>query len=221
MKQVKRTYRAWCKSKNVDILDPDGFDRMDEDLQSKFFTEEEFEKGLMRSTISGEDCKYPGTNSNAFAVMRNTFGDTRDCDYTKVTKQQLKSASQAHITEVRRGARFISDLLFRQCIEHDHTKLENLDLFFRDFTSGFAQREWYNLHTKTERHHPKSFKHPDINLVDILEMMIDCCVAGVSRKGNFNKEEPDLELLKDAFNNTINLILDNIILVEEKENEDK
>jgi hypothetical protein len=44
------TIEDWSKKLGVQILDPDGFDRTDHDLYYRLFTEEEFRKGLQRST---------------------------------------------------------------------------------------------------------------------------------------------------------------------------
>jgi hypothetical protein len=48
----KYTIREWEKIKGVKILDPDGFDRKDPNLMERLFTEQEFNEGMMLSTVS-------------------------------------------------------------------------------------------------------------------------------------------------------------------------
>ena len=46
-----KTIGEWEKIFNVRIVDPDGFDRSDPKLRERKFTREEFEKGMMHSSI--------------------------------------------------------------------------------------------------------------------------------------------------------------------------
>jgi len=43
--------KEWEEIFELDILDPDGFDRTKKDLYCMCFTKEEFERGLLKSTI--------------------------------------------------------------------------------------------------------------------------------------------------------------------------
>jgi hypothetical protein len=57
----KKTIEEWEEIKQIKILDPDGFDRTDDKLYDRKFTEEEFDKGLMFSTVSLDNEGYhPG-----------------------------------------------------------------------------------------------------------------------------------------------------------------
>lgn len=49
--ETKRTLKDWSSLYEVEILDPDGFDRNDPYLYTRTFTEQEFNDGLIRSTI--------------------------------------------------------------------------------------------------------------------------------------------------------------------------
>ncbi len=51
MSELKKTIEEWSDIYGVYIFDPDGFDRSDPKLMERKFTEEEFKKGLWRSTI--------------------------------------------------------------------------------------------------------------------------------------------------------------------------
>jgi hypothetical protein len=48
---AKRTLNEWAKIKGIKILDADGFDRNDPDLFNKLFTEQEFDKGVLSSSV--------------------------------------------------------------------------------------------------------------------------------------------------------------------------
>ena len=52
MKKAKRrTICQWAKCFGIKVMDPDGFDRKDINLYSRYFTQAEFDKGIWRSTI--------------------------------------------------------------------------------------------------------------------------------------------------------------------------
>lgn len=70
------------------------------------------------------------------------------------------------------------------------------------------------MHIKKEKHHPTSYCHDDINLLDIIEMIVDCVCAGKARAGEVRTMEINDEILKKAFENTVKLI-DDITEVEE------
>ena len=84
------------------------------------------------------------------------------------------------------------------------------------FTSGkkdkdFKELPWWQLHM-TERHHLNDSVPEDVNLLDVLEMVIDCTVAGLARGGSADKIYPitiPQEVLNQAIDNTKQLIIDN------------
>lgn len=52
--EEKHTIKEWEIITGIEVLDPDGFDRTDQKLYERLFTREEFDKGLLRSTIIGK-----------------------------------------------------------------------------------------------------------------------------------------------------------------------
>jgi hypothetical protein len=48
--EERKTIKEWEPIFQVEIYDPDGFDRTDPDLYSRKFTREEFEQGMLMST---------------------------------------------------------------------------------------------------------------------------------------------------------------------------
>jgi hypothetical protein len=53
----KLTSEEWCKLKNVEIIDPDGWRNGDENSWTERITEEEFENRRSRSTVNYKPSK--------------------------------------------------------------------------------------------------------------------------------------------------------------------
>lgn len=106
---------------------------------------------------------------------------------------------------------------------HDYTKFKYFDEFAKDClerltTPEFKKRDWYNIHTTQERHHINARVPEDVNLFDVLEMIVDCIVAGKTRSGFVNKDFlniPD-EVLREAYWNTVDEITNHIIFDEDE-----
>ena len=146
--------------------------------------------------------------------------DTRSA-FGLVTKEELLKVSESHISDVQRVSKLIADLLVKQCSQHDHTKIEYLDDFYKDFSSGktgamFKDMGWFKKHL-TERHHLNDRCPEDVDLIDVLEMVIDCTVAGLARTGEVFPITISPDILQKAVDNTSKLIIDSV----EVEDEDK
>jgi hypothetical protein len=118
-------------------------------------------------------------------IRKSPTADTRTCDVTQVTKKQLLDSSRQHIADVALAMSFLSSKLFAAAAEHDYDKLTDIDGFYADFQTKFAQTGWWDNHRRIHRHHlgmddgvPK-----DVNLLDILEYIADCVMAGMARSG--------------------------------------
>jgi uncharacterized protein with von Willebrand factor type A (vWA) domain len=141
-------------------------------------------------------------------IKKSPTADTRTCDVTKVERQQLLDSSRQHIADVAKAMAFFSSKLFAAAAEHDYDKLTEIDWFYQDFRTKFEQTGWWDNHRKIHRHHlgnpdgvPK-----DVNLLDVLEYIADCVMAGMARSGEvYALEMPD-ELLREAFIGTIELL---------------
>lgn len=141
-------------------------------------------------------------------IKKSPTADTRTCDVTKVERQQLLDSSRQHIADVAKAMAFFSSKLFAAAAEHDYDKLTAIDWFYADFQTKFTQTGWWDNHRKIHRHHlgqpdgvPK-----DVNLLDILEYISDCVMAGMARSGEVYALEMSNELLHEAFLNTIDLL---------------
>ena len=153
-----------------------------------------------------------GIGKRKIKIERSQNADTRTCNFSKVTKEELLSSSILHIADVRHGMNFFSNMLVLAGTDHDTTKKSEINSFYKDFRTGFKRVEWWKMHQKTERHHLKdeNFVQEDVNLIDILEMITDGVMAGLARSGEYRKEEIPDGLLRKAFDNTIQLLLDNV-----------
>lgn len=147
-------------------------------------------------------------------IKKSATADTRTCDWSKVTKEQLKASSEQHIEDIKKGMEFFKRLLDEAGEKHDFDKLTELDNFHSDFLTGFKQTGWWDNHRKINRHHllQEDGIPADINLIDVLDMIIDCVMAGMGRTGSVYPLEISPELLKQAFDNTVELLKMEIVV---------
>jgi hypothetical protein len=145
-------------------------------------------------------------------IKKSPTADTRTCDWSKVTKEQLLESSKQHIDDIREGFWFFRGMLEEQAYRHDLSKITHIDDFHRNFATGFKEKDWWEYHQLVERHHFNESKYipEDINLIDILDQIIDGCMAGMARSGEYRQEHIDPELLMRAYRNTVNLLLKHI-----------
>jgi len=147
-------------------------------------------------------------NREPIKIKKSGTADTRTCDWSKVTKEQLLESSEQHRDDVAKGFEFLADMLVDQAYQHDHDKLSDIDGFHRDFITGFKRTEWWDNHRKVNRHHllQDDGVPEDVNLIDVLDMVIDCVMAGMGRSGSVYPLEIKAEVLMKAFQNTVDLL---------------
>jgi len=145
-------------------------------------------------------------------IKRSPTADSRTCDWTKVTKEQLLESSLQHISDVKKGFDFFAYMLQRQAALHDLSKISHIDDFHRNFATGFREKDWWEYHQSVERHHFKDEKYipEDVNLCDILDQIVDGVMAGMARSGIYRQESISEELLMRAYRNTVELLLSKI-----------
>lgn len=149
-------------------------------------------------------------------IKKSPTADTRTCDWSKVTKEELLNSSRQHKDDVSQGLGFFGGRLLVAAEHHDHDKISNIDGFHRDFQTGFKQTEWWDEHRKINRHHllQDDGVPDDVNLVDVLDMIVDCVMAGMARSGSVYPLEISDKILRDAFNNTIELLKSQVKVTE-------
>lgn len=147
-------------------------------------------------------------------IPKSQTADTRSCDYANVDKQTLLNSSYQHITDVRQGFDYFIDLMNKASDKHDHDKFTAIDQFHFDFLTGFKSTTWWDNHRKVNRHHilQDDGIPPDVNLIDVMEFIIDCVMAGMARTGVVYPLELKPELLQKAFDNTVELLKSQIVV---------
>jgi hypothetical protein len=141
-------------------------------------------------------------------IKPSPTADTRTCDFANVSKETLLESSKQHIWDVIQALQFFQGKLTIAAVRHDVDKLTDIDGFHADFITGFKQTGWWDRHRKLNRHHLNSEDgiREDVNLIDVLDFIADCVMAGMARSGSVYELKLSPELLERAFQNTVILL---------------
>jgi len=141
-------------------------------------------------------------------VDKSPTADTRTCDFANVTKETLRESSLQHIFDVAKGLMFFGETIHTAAAHHDTDKLSDIDGFHADFVTGFKQTGWWDRHRQLNRHHLNVADgiRDDVNLIDVLDYIADCVMAGMARSGSVYELKLPPELLEQAFQNTVTLL---------------
>lgn len=84
--------------------------------------------------------------------------------------------------------------------------------------TGFKQTGWWDRHRKLNRHHlhQEDGIPADVNLIDVLDFIADCVMAGMARSGSVTPLELPPELLSRAFQNTVEMLKSQVSVVPTK-----
>lgn len=147
-------------------------------------------------------------------ILPSPTADTRTCDYAKVSKETLYDSSIQHIGDVRRALGFFAGMAYQAADEHDRDKLSDIGGFHADFLTGFEQTGWWDRHRTFNRHHLEQEDGipTDVNLIDVLDYIADCVMAGKARSGTVYPLVLPAELLERAFQNTVTLLKDEVVV---------
>lgn len=144
---------------------------------------------------------------------------TENPEYGYNSKEQLLRDTNQHRQDVGKVLGELSLYLFERGVAHDWSKLAFFEQFSQDTlerqdTPDFKSRPWYKIHTIKERHHVNANVPEDVDLIDLLEMIVDCVVAGKTRSGEVNNDFLILKdnILEDAYWNTVKKITDTVIV---------
>jgi len=145
-------------------------------------------------------------------IERSPTADTRTCDYSKVSKETLLASSHRHIADVRAALAHFRQLLDDAAAVHDYDKISDIDGFHQDFLTGFTRTEWWDRHRRLNRHHLQEADgvRDNVNLIDVLDFIADCVMAGMARSGSVYELKLSPELLERAFQNTVELLKANV-----------
>lgn len=153
----------------------------------------------------------------AIIIERNPNGDTRTAP-KNITFEQFQKANDMHRSDVSAVMKYLAHLIHKAGLKHDYTKKSDEELFYQNFLStinngtNFVEDEWYKLHVNIERHHLLSRCPDDVNIIDVIEMIVDCTCAGLARSGEVRELEISTDILEKAIKNTIKLITQEIDL---------
>lgn len=147
-------------------------------------------------------------------IKKSETADTRTCDFANVSRETLLASSKQHIGDVCKGIAFFQGLLTKAAQDHDTDKLTDIDGFHADFVTGFTQTGWWDKHRKLNRHHltQEDGIPSDVNLVDVLDFIVDCVMAGMARSGSVYALQLPPELLERAFQNSVELLKRSIVV---------
>lgn len=158
--------------------------------------------------------------SDKVEIYMSKNADTRSAK-NNTSKDELLEDTLNHIQSVKDVGYWLTDKFTNQIVEHDNTKITYFDEFYEDFnkvlnghTKDFKSMKWFSNRHLKERHHLNDRVPDDVNLLDILEMVIDCTCAGLTRSGNVYPIKISNDVLQKAIENTKNLIIDNVEVKE-------
>jgi len=139
----------------------------------------------------------------------------------KVSKEVLLANSRQHIHDVKESMCWMAWKLKEISISHDWTKITHIDEFYDDFSASqdgfqgdFKEQHWFkDLHLQ-ERHHLNDRCPDDVTLFDVLERIADGVTAGMARSGEVYEDELSPEILAKAYQNTMKLLKDEIVVTK-------
>jgi len=150
-------------------------------------------------------------------IKPSPTADTRSCDYKNVSKDQLYESSVQHIADVNQALAFFCHKVRQSGQLHDYDKLSYIDRFHADFLTGFKQHDWWDQHRQINRHHltMEDGIPADVNLIDVLDFIADCVMAGMARTGEVYPLELPNDLLQRAFQNTVSMLKSEVVVDRE------
>jgi hypothetical protein len=131
-----------------------------------------------------------------------------------VSREQLLKSSVQHIGDMAQALALFASMLQRAMLRHDFDKISDIDGFHADFATGFKQTGWWDNHRKVNRHHlaQEDGIPEDVNLIDVLEYITDCVMAGLARSGSVYEITLPDALLQRAFRNTVEYLKASVVV---------
>jgi hypothetical protein len=147
-------------------------------------------------------------------IQKSATADTRTCDFAAVSKETLYASSVQHVGDVRLALAFFGEVLDRAAATHDNDKFTDIDGFHADFVTGFKETGWWDRHRTLNRHHltQDDGVPVDVNLIDVLDFIADCVMAGMGRSGSVYPLQLPPDLLERAFQNTVELLKAEVVV---------
>ena len=155
-------------------------------------------------------------------LQKSPTADTRSAK-EPVSQSTLLNSSAMHIEDVRKAMKIFEQEIASRAALHDWTKIEFIDDFHKQFSHAQetgnwpdGKEWWYKKYHLVERHHLKDRVPKDVDLIDVMEMIADCCAAGMARSGTYRDDDPEniKDILYVAYKNTIKKLLTKIEVVD-------
>lgn len=152
-------------------------------------------------------------------IRKSQTADTRSCNFADVSKETLLTSSHQHINDVRIALSFFGEQIAHLARIHDHDKISDIDSFHHDFIRGFKEpyTTWWARHRQIHNRHHLNMAdgvRDNVNLLDVLDHIADCVMAGMARTGEVFPLKLSPELLEKAFQNTVKLLKENVKVIE-------
>lgn len=167
-------------------------------------------------------CGKVAKNNKSIVIHPSPSADTRSATH-EVTIAELKESTEKHIDDVKKGMAFFCKLLRKAGEDHDWTKIHYLPSFYKQFSeaqkSGVWGNGWYDkIHVKQERHHLNDRVPSKVNLIDVIEHIVDCVMAGKARAGEFKPDVLGAGVLEQAYINTQEMLAEAVTVEKGEEN---
>ena len=153
-------------------------------------------------------------------IEKSPNADSRTADNRRISFEEFSKSTDMHREDVKNMMEELARMLVEIGENHDWTKKVKEKEFYNAFMNAkekgldFKKDSWYKYHVENERHHLLSRVPEDINLLDVLEYISDCCCAGMARSGKIYDLELSDKVLRDAFENTVKLVKSNIKVID-------
>ena len=158
---------------------------------------------------------------NRIVIRPTPNADSRTSN-SLLSEETCREDTYEHIRDVQQAMNFFSAQVARAGLMHDNTKVTEMDDYIKLVLDDvkdddFLKSDWWIKHITKERHHLNANTPKDVDLLDVLEFICDCVVAGKSRTGRVEKKYLELSavILKQAFWNTVNKLTNEVELEED------
>lgn len=137
-----------------------------------------------------------------------------------MSQKTLLDSSRQHIEDVNAGLAFFVAKLLEAGRAHDRDKITDIEGFHRDFVNGFSAgfEAWWTQHRRINRHHLNMADGvpADVNLIDVLDYIADCTMAGMARSGDVYDITLPADVLLRAFANTAAMLKREVVVVSDE-----
>lgn len=129
------------------------------------------------------------------------------------TREEFDKANISHVKNVCNVMDALVEIIQQRAKRHDYTKFTDADNFYRQLCycinnnhEDFTSLSWYKQHVTKERHHLNANCPSDVNLIDVLEMIVDCVVTDIAGTGEVQPISIIPAVIDKAVQNTASLI---------------